>query len=320
MIKEKPMRLTSSNIIARIFPVVLVTLALACNWAAAQPTQKGFATAEEAAKALIETAERFDVPALLEILGPDGKDLVVSADPVEDKNNANAFAKKALAKHQVVIDPKKAGRATLMVGPEDWPGPIPIVKRKGMWYFDSKAGSQEVLFRRIGANELDAIQICRGFVEAQHAYALEKRDDSGVNQYAQRIISTPGKRDGLAWQNPDGSWGGQVGEFVAKALEQGYTGQNEPFHGYYFKVLKGQGPSAPMGQLDFVVGGVMIGGFALVAAPAQYRVTGVQTFIVSHDGIVYQKDLGPDTLTVFKAMERYDPDKSWRRTEDAWPN
>jgi hypothetical protein len=137
-----------------------------------------------------------------------------------------------------------------------------------------------------------------------------------VNQYAQRIISSPGKHDGLAWQNPDGSWDGPVGEAAAKAMEQGYLAVGEPFHGYYFKVLKGQGPSAPLGQLDFVVEGAMLGGFALVASPAQYRVTGVETFMVSFDGRVYQKDLGPDTLTTFKAMERFDPDKTWRVTDD----
>jgi hypothetical protein len=145
---------------------------------------------------------------------------------------------------------------------------------------------------------------------------LEKHDGSELNQYAQRIVSTPGKHDGLAWQNPDGSWGGPVGETIAKVLQQGYAPNSPPFHGYYFKVLKGQGPAAPMGQMDFVVEGIMIGGFALAAAPAQYRVTGVQTFIVSHDGIVYQKDLGPDTLKIFKSMDRYNPDKTWQRTDD----
>jgi hypothetical protein len=143
-----------------------------------------------------------------------------------------------------------------------------------------------------------------------------KSDASGVNQYAQRIISTPGKQDGLAWRNPDGTWDGPVGEGIARIIEQGYTSRSEPFHGYFLKVLKGQGPAAPLGQLDFVIQGVMIGGFALAAAPAEYKVTGVMTFIVSHDGIVYQKDLGPGTLDAFKKMELYNPDKSWRPTDD----
>jgi hypothetical protein len=140
-----------------------------------------------------------------------------------------------------------------------------------------------------------------------------------VNQYAQRIISSPGKHDGLAWQNPDGTWGGPVGEQIAKALEQGYTERSQPYHGYYFKVLKGQGPAAPLGQMDFVVKGAMIGGFALAAAPAQYRVTGVQTFIVGPSGVVYEKDLGPDTLKIFKSMDRFNPDKTWHPTGDEWP-
>jgi hypothetical protein len=147
---------------------------------------------------------------------------------------------------------------------------------------------------------------------------MEKHDDAKVNQYAQRIISAPGKHDGLAWQNSDGSWEGPVGEGIAKAIQQGYTNRSQPFHGYYFKILKGQGPAAPLGQMDFVVNGAMIGGFALAAAPAEYRVTGVKTFIVSYEGIVYQKDFGPNTLEIFKAMELYNPDSTWRRTDDNW--
>jgi len=287
--------------------------------ASSEITQKGFATPQDAVNALIQAAGDFDVTSLLQILGPDGKDLVSSADPVEDKHNAAEFASRAQTKHSVVIDPRNPRKAIVLVGADDWPGPIPIVERAGKWYFDSKAGREEILRRRIGANELDAIEVCRGFVEAQKDYALEKHDGSEVNQYAQKIISSPGKQDGLAWQNPDGTWGGPVGETAAKALEEGYSDKRQPFHGYYFKVLKGQGPAAPLGKMDFVVNGAMIAGFALAAAPAQYRVTGVQTFIVSYEGIVYQKDLGPDTLTVFNEMELYNPDKSWTPTKDEWP-
>jgi hypothetical protein len=277
---------------------------------------KAFATPQEAAQALIQATESYDVPTLLALFGPDGQEIVNSDDPVAAKNRAMEFFALAKEKNTVAVDPKNSGRAELLVGNDDWPLPIPLVKRSGKWYFDTKAGREEILFRRIGENELSTIQVCRGFVEAQEEYALEKHDGSSVNQYAQRVISTPGKHDGLAWQNPDGSWGGPVGEGVAKAIEQGYSDKSQPFHGYYFKVLKGQGPAAPLGTLDFVVNGFMIGGFALVAAPAQYRVTGVQTFIVSHDGIVYQKDLGPDTLNMFRAVERYNPDKTWKRTDD----
>jgi len=283
-----------------------------------QPGQKEFDTPKQAADALIQVAANFDVAAAKEILGPDGDDIVSSQDPVQDKNRATAFANKAKEKTSIEVDKKDPNRAIVLVGNDDFPLPIPIVKQKGKWFFDTKVGREEILNRRIGANELNAIEICRGFVEAQHEYAEEKRDDSKVNQYAQRVISTPGKHDGLAWQNADGTWGGPVGEEVAKALEQGYSNpsQAQPYHGYYFKVLKGQGPAAPMGEMDFVVGGAMIGGFALAAAPAEYRVTGVQTFIVGPDGVVYEKDLGPDTLKTFQSMDRYNPDKTWKVTED----
>lgn len=285
---------------------------------ASQTSQETFATPKEAAEALIKAAETFDVPALTQILGMGGEDLVASEDPVRDKNNAVAFAALAREKNEITVDPKNPKRAVLSVGNDDWPLPIPIVKTGEKWVFDAKAGRREILLRRIGSNELDAIQICRGFVEAQHEYASEKHDGAEVNQYAQRVISTPGKHDGLAWRNEDGTWGGPVGEGIAKALDQGYTSKTQPYHGYYFKVLKGQGPDAPMGSMNFVVEGAMIGGFALAAAPADYRVTGVETFIVSHQGVVYQKDLGPNTLSIFKDMELYNPDKTWQRTDDNW--
>jgi hypothetical protein len=211
----------------------------------------------------------------------------------------------------VKVDPRTKRFATLVVGEDEWPFPVPVVKVGPKWYFDSKSGVREILIRRIGRNELDAIKICRGYVDAQHEYALTKHD-GGVNQYAQRIIATPGKQDGLAWQNPDGTWGGPVGENVAKAIQRGYTTRTEPYHGYFFKVLKGQGPDAPLGQLDYLIKGAMIGGFALIAAPAEYRKTGVMTFMVSQDGVVYQKDLGPNTLEIAKNIDRFNPDKTWQ--------
>jgi len=279
---------------------------------------EGFATLKEAADALILAAGNYDVPALLKILGQDGEDLVESADAVADKTRATKFAALGKEKSEVTTDPNNKLRATLTVGNDNWPLPIPIVMKNGKWYFDTEASREEILRRRIGSNELDAITICRGYVEAQEEYAERIHDDSGVNQYAQKIISAPGKHDGLAWQNPDGTWGGPVGEGVAKAIGQGYSSKSEPFHGYYFKVLMGQGPAARLGQLDYVINGAMIGGFALVAWPAEYRVTGVQTFIVSYDGVVYQKDLGPDTAKIAAAMDRYDPDKTWHETDDNW--
>ena len=273
--------------------------------------QKTFATAQEAADALVAAAATFDRDALRVILGPDADYLVAPGEPARDREIVFAFAAKAREKKAVVVDPRNANRATLIVGDQDWPLPIPIVRAGGRWRFDSAAGEQEIVYRTIGSNELSAIQICRGYVEAQHAYALEKHEGSGVHQYAQRIIASPGRRDGLAWRNPDGTWGGPVGENVAQAIEQGYTDKALPYHGYFFKTLTGQGPAAPLGEMDFVVKGAMIGGFALIAAPAEYLVTGVKTFIVSHDGVVYEKDLGPDTLSIAKAMVRFNPDKTW---------
>jgi hypothetical protein len=283
---------------------------------ASTAAQKTFATAREAAEALVSASESFDAPTMTAILGPDGEDLVVTGEPVKDRDAAAAFAAKAREKLAIEPDPKNPNRATLSVGNEDWPLPIPILRKNGTWRFDSKAGRQEILYRRIGENELDAIQICHGYVEAQQEYALLKRDGSEVNQYAQRIISTPGKQDGLAWRNADGTWEGPVGEDIARIIELGYTDKATPYHGYFFKVLKSQGPAAPMGEMDFVVKGVMIGGFALIAVPAEYLVTGVKTFIVSHDGVVYEKDLGDGTLNALKTMERYNPDKTWKRVPE----
>jgi len=326
------MRLTTHNTFAlKSIPAVILA-ALLCAMApialtAAQSTpaanspaaQISFATPKEAADAFVKAASDYDVPVLLQILGPDGHDIVSSADAVRDKNNAIAFAARAHEKMEVVVDPKNPKRAILQVGNENWPAPIPIVNKNGKWQFDTKAGLREILYRRIGTNELDAITICRGFDDAQMEYAEQIHDNSGVNQYAQKIISSPGKQDGLAWQNADGSWGGPIGEAVAKALAEGYGDKAKPFHGYYFKVLMGQGPNAPLGKLDYVIEGVMIGGFALVAVPAEYRVTGVNTFMVSYDGVVYQKDLGPDSLNIVKNMDRYNPDKTWHATDDNWP-
>jgi hypothetical protein len=283
-----------------------------------QSAQKVFATPRQAADALVQAAETYDLSTLERILGPESEDLLSSEDPVRDKNTAAEFAAKARQKIEVNVDPTNAKRAVLLVGDDGWPLPIPIVQTGGSWLFDTKAGRQEMLFRRIGSNELDAIEICRGYVDAQHKYAMQKHDDAEVNQYAQRVISTTGRHDGLVWWNADGTLGGPIAAGIAKALQQGYTSKSQPYHGYYFKILKGQGPAAPLGQMSFVVEGAMIGGFALAAAPAEYRVTGVKTFIVSYDGVVYQKDLGPDTLKIFSTMQLYNPDKTWRPTDDNW--
>jgi DUF2950 family protein len=277
---------------------------------------RAFASAQDAANALIEAAEKFDELALAEILGPDSYDIIHTGEPARDREVAQKFAEQARVKTKVAMQPKNARRAILEIGDDDWPFAVPIVKVGSTWSFDTKAGRTELLYRRVGGNELDAIAICRAYVNAQHEYALTRRGTTGVNHYAQRIISTPGEQDGLAWQNADGTWGGPIGEKVAAAIARGYASKTEPFHGYFFKILKGQGPAAPLGEMDFVVKGAMIGGFALIAFPAQYRVTGVQTFMVSHDGVVYQKDLGPKTVELANAIDRFNPDKSWTPVTD----
>lgn len=324
------MRSQLSNISLRPFLCTLLVLAFfgaATSWGRAQgqketqpappsssvPDGKAFATPQAAAEALIKAAESYDVSALLEIFGPEGKDFVASSDSVRDKSTAEKFVEMAHQKNSVSVGKNKA---VLVVGDEDWPMPVPIVKREGKWYFDTKAGREEILRRRVGENELDAIQICRGYVEAQKEYARTGHGDPPIHQYAQKIISTPGQQDGLVWKNPDGSTGGPISEAVAQAIQEGYSDKRSPYHGYYFKILTGQGPNAPFGKIDYVINGVMIGGFALVAVPAEYRVTGVKTFMVNEFGIVYEKDLGPDSLKIAKDMAEFDPDKTWRPVKE----
>jgi hypothetical protein len=272
---------------------------------------RSFDTPQQAANALVEAAGKFDETALVDIFGPDGEDVVFTGELPQDRQRASDFAAEAQEKMSVSVEPKRADRAFVLVGNEEWPFPVPLVKSGNKWYFDSKAGEQEMLYRRIGANENSAIDLCQGFVEAQYDFAFRKRNEYQVSQYAQNIIAPAGTKDGLAWQDSDGTWSGPIGEKVALAIQQGYETKGEPYHGYYFKVLKGQGPAAPLGEMNYVVEGVMIGGFALVAAPAEYRTTGVKTFIVSNDGVVYERDFGPATLDEFKKMELFNPDSSW---------
>ena len=318
--------------ISKKYPLALALLSLTClaNFVLAAPDEKTtlpatpspsqtlFDSPQAAVDSLVKAAENYDVAALIQILGPDSKDLVTSADQVADKNRAEAFAAKAKVKISTNVDPQDENLTIISVGDDDFPLPIPLIKQKGKWMFDTKIGRQEILNRRIGTNELDAIAICQGYFDAQLEYAQEKHDDSKVNEYAQRVISTPGKHDGLVWKKDDGTVEGPMAGEIADALAQGYTDKSKPFHGYYFKILKGQGTGAPLGKMDFVVKGSMIGGFAMVAAPAQYRVTGVKTFIIGPEGTVYEKDLGPGTLEAFKSMDLYDPDKTWHVTEDQW--
>jgi hypothetical protein len=317
MNRSKPMTF-NSRVTTLFFGGSLITIVALVMIASARVTTgqtaaraKPFATAEEAATALIDAAEKNDETALAEILGPGSYDIIHTGEPAREREVLKEFAAQARAKTNIALQTKNSRRAILQIGENNWPFAVPIVKVGSTWSFDTRAGREELLYRRVGSNELSAIQICRGYVEAQHDYALLKHGSSAVNQYAQQIIAPPGTEDGLAWRKADGTWDGPIGEKIAEAVSRGYTTKTEPYHGYFFKVLKGQGPAAPLGELDFVVKGVMIGGFALIAFPAQYRLTGVQTFIVSHDGVVYQKDLGPKTLELARAIDRFNPDKSW---------
>jgi hypothetical protein len=278
---------------------------------ASKAAPRTFTSAREAADALVAAVKAGDDAALLAIFGPDGKPLVDSGDEVADRNDRARFVALAAERLEVVPDAKDARKATLVVGPDAWSFPVPIVETGGRWAYATEQGLREVLDRRVGSNELDAITICRGYVDAQREYAQEDHDGDGVLEYAQRVISTPGKRDGLVWKNPDGSLGGPIAEGIAAAIEQGYSDKAKPYHGYHFRVLKRQGPSAPLGALDYVIKGHMIGGFALLAWPAAYRSSGVKTFIVSHDGVVYEKDLGRDTGKLAAKIDRFDPDPTW---------
>jgi hypothetical protein len=209
-------------------------------------------------------------------------------------------------------------KAIMVVGQEDYPFPIPLMRKNGMWRFDTAAGREEILSRRIGRNELDAIQASLAYVDAQNEYAEKDRTGAGMNTYAQRIVSQPGKKDGLYWPSPQGGEESPLGELFAQATSQGYQagGSPTPYHGYYFKVLTRQGPAASGGELDYVVQGKMIGGFALVAYPAEYRNSGVMTFIVNHAGTVYQKDLGPRTASLAEGMKSFNPDRTWQKVSD----
>jgi hypothetical protein len=291
-----------------------LTLAAALLHAAPQAAQQTFATPQEAAQALVAAAEHNDTAALLKVLGPGSKDIVESGDPAEDKNSRAEFVERAHAKTDVEIGPGNPDRAVLVVGQNDWPFPVPLSRQDGRWHFDAVRGRTEILARRIGRNELAAIEVSRGFVEAQMQYAARDRNADGTLQYAPKIIATAGKKDGLYWE-------GEADNLVPKAFADAAAAmfaqgkKPVPYHGYYFHILKAQGPDAAGGAMDYVVKGKMIGGFAMVAFPAEYGVSGVQTFLVNHRGLVYEKDLGSATGTLARQMVRFNPDKTWKAVE-----
>jgi hypothetical protein len=285
---------------------------------AADKKQKEFKSPEEAVKSLVDAVRTNDTKELSAIFGPEGKELISSGDEVADKARRERFIKAYEEVSKLVSETDK--KVTLAVGKEEWPFPIPIVKVGETWRFDTKAGKEELLDRRIGRNELYAIQVCLAYVDAQREYALKDWDGDGLLEYAQKFASTPGKKDGLYWEVKEGEEQSPLGPLVARAVKIGYlpgkSGEKpRPYYGYYYKILKAQGSNASGGAYDYMVKGQMIGGFALVAYPAQYGASGVMTFIVNHDGIVYEKDLGKDTEKIASAVTKFDPDKTWKKAE-----
>jgi hypothetical protein len=299
--------------------VSLTIATLLCAAVSVAGAQQAFKTPDEAATALATAAKASDMKALATVLGPDGEDIVSSGDEVADAATRQKFVAAYDVKHQIKMDGDN--KAIMIVGNDDFPVPIPIMKKNGMWRFDTAAGREEILFRRIGRNELDAIQASLAYVDAQNEYAEKDRTGAGVKTYAQRIISQAGKKDGLYWASAQGEEASPLGELVAQATSQGYRvgAGRTPFHGYYFKILTKQGPAAPGGALDYVVRGNMIGGFGLVAYPAEYKNSGVKTFIVSHSGKVYEKDLGPNTAKLAEQITAYNPDTTWTEVKDTEP-
>jgi DUF2950 family protein len=276
---------------------------------AAGTHQRMFASPEAAVEALITAARADRTAELVRVLGPEARKLVVSGDPVADKRGRAKFAAAFGEKH--TIETASDGRATLVIGDDEWPFPIPIVRQDGAWRFDTGAGEREILRRRIGRNELDAIEVCRAYVDAQREYAAKDRNGDGILEYAQKFVSAPGRQDGLYWRPRPGEPESPIGPLMARARAEGYAAQ--PYHGYFFRILKGQGKAAPGGAYSYLARNRMIGGFALVAYPAQYGASGVMTFIVNQDGVVYERNLGRDTAALARRMTVFDPDPSWAK-------
>ena len=278
--------------------------------------QQTFSSPEEAVKALVAAVKADDAMALSAILGPGSEDVVSSGDPVADKVGYEQFIN--LYKQKNRLEEEGTERVILSIGDEDWPFPIPIIKDAGAWRFATQEGREELLARRIGNNELSVIRVCLAFVDAQREYAFKDRNGDGFREYAQKFMSDTGKQDGLYWKTNEGEEQSPLGPLIAEAQEKGYPvrpagSEPIPYYGYYYRILKAQGKNAPGGAYDYVVEGKMIGGFALVAYPAQYGSSGVMTFIVNHLGVVYQKDLGMNTDETASAMTSFDPDGSWKK-------
>lgn len=301
--------------------VLLLGAASRCPAVAAEIKPRTFPTPEEAARAFADACKANDTKALLEVLGGSAKPIVTSGDPVADRESREAFVQKYEEANSLV----KTGddKAVLQIGKDNWPFPIPLVKTDRGWRFDVDAGKEEILNRRIGKNENAVIEVCLAYVDAQREYYLRNPEGDKLLHYAQKAASTPGKRDGLYWETKDGEKPSPFGPLFADAQNHGYapgtksaSGKRQPYFGYYYKVLTAQGADAQGGAYDYVVRGKMIGGFALVAAPAQWGNSGVMTFIVNQDGVIFQKDLGPNGLAIARDMKTFDPGTGWTRVEN----
>ena len=292
---------------------ILLTACFPTRSMGQQQGQKTFSSAEDATNALVTAAQNNDEKAMLDILGPEGKQIVSSGDQTEDALHRANFVQKYQEMHRLVKEPD--GTTTLYIGAENWPTPIPLVSKSNSWYFDTEAGKQEILYRRIGRNEISAIRVCQELVAAEKEYHSTQH-----NEYAQKIFSDEGQHNGLYWKAAAGEPQSPIGPLVASAVAKGYSksleGAPTPYRGYYYLILTRQGRNAPGGAKSYIVNGKMTEGFAFVAYPAEYRSSGVMTFIVSEDGVVYQKDLGRKTDVLAKAMKEYNPNSSWQKAED----
>jgi hypothetical protein len=305
---------------ALIFAVLLMAAAVLPRCSLAQEsatTQQVFPTPGAALTALVTATKSDDMKALSSILGPDSGDVLSSGDPVADNNARDGFVNRYNEMHRLAYD--ENGRVIIYIGAGNWPLPIPLVKKDSGWVFDTAAGKDELLFRRIGHNELFTIDVLNDLADAQTEYASDARDGESAGQFAQKILSDPGKQNGLYWEAPDGQAESPIGPLVAKASAEGYkrgeNGTPVPFHGYYYKVLTRQGRNAPGGAKNYLVKDKMTKGFAFVAWPAEYRSSGVMTFMINQDGVIVQKDLGADTTKLASDMTEYNPDKTWQELD-----
>lgn len=310
----KKVRERWSVVLACLILTVVFLLRAAPASQAAAVTQKSFSSPEEAVNSLVAAVRANDTKEMIAILGPGSRELVISGDDAVDRTGREKFIK--AYDEMNVVEQESADKRILCIGADNWPMPIPIVKKGAAWVFDAQAGRQEILNRRIGRNEFRVMDVIEAYVEAQHEYASKDCRGSGKVEFARRLISTEGSRDGLYWEPKEGEEESPLGPLVAQAAKEGYLNPNlSPFHGYYFKILKGQGKHANGGAYSYVVKDKMILGFALVAYPAEYGNSGVMTFIVNQEGIIYQKNLGKNTRRRAEAMKIFDPDKTWKKVE-----